>query len=205
QPAAGPHRGRLEAAPVIRHREREQGRRARDRDRRLRGCRVLRDVLQSLETREVHGGLDVLRQPPDAVGVDPNREWRLPGLRVQRGPEALVGEQRRIDPARQVAKVVEGGLRLLLDLTEHLLRLGRVALHELPGEARLDGERDELLLCAVASEGQDTLGRSSGPTRSHTRATFAPAPSPRICAMRGTTSSVAYGPPTREENSVRTS
>src|SRR6266487_1710389 len=38
-------------------------------------------------------------------------------------------------PARQVAKVVQSGLRFVLDLPEHLLRLGGVARDELPGEA----------------------------------------------------------------------
>ena len=43
----------------------------------------------------------------------------------------------------------------------------------------------------VASAGHTAAGRSSAPDRSHTRATSAPAPSPRTWAIRGRTSSVA--------------
>jgi len=41
------------------------------------------------------------------VGVDRDREDRFARLRLQRDGEPFVREQRRIDPARQVAKVLQ--------------------------------------------------------------------------------------------------
>jgi hypothetical protein len=66
---------------------------------------VLRDVLQSLEAREVHGSLDLLWEAPDLVGHHVDRHSRLLRLGLQRGGEALVGEQRRVD-ARAAASAL---------------------------------------------------------------------------------------------------
>ena len=50
------------------------------------------------------------------------------------------------------------------------------------------------------STGQAAASRSSKPTRSHTRASFAPIPSARIFTRRGRTSSVEYVSEALEEN-----
>ncbi len=63
--------------------------------------------------------------------------------------ETLVGEQRRVDPAREVAQVVERLGRVDLELRHQLERL-RGSRSIMPSDqALLDLERDELLLGAV--------------------------------------------------------
>ena len=73
----------------------------------------------------------------------------LARLRRERGRQALVGEQRRVDAAREVAQVLERLLRLRLDLGEHLRGLRGFPLGQRAREPSLHGERDELLLRAV--------------------------------------------------------
>ena len=74
---------------------------------------------------------------------------RLASLRDERGFQALVGKQRRVDAAREIAQVLEGRLRFRFDLFEHRRGFRRVALGERAGEPGLHGERHELLLGAV--------------------------------------------------------
>ena len=47
-------------------------------------------------------------------------------LRDERRRQPLVGQQRRVDAAREVAQVLEGVVGLCLDLGQHLADLGRV-------------------------------------------------------------------------------
>ena len=62
-------------------------------------------------TREVDGRLDVPRVAADAVGVDLDRDGHLAGLRFERLGQTLVGQERRVDPARQVAQVLQRSCR----------------------------------------------------------------------------------------------
>src|SRR3954452_22894367 len=65
------------------------------------------------------------------------------------GREPLVREERRIDPASEVAEILEGLRRLGLELRQHGIGLLRFASDERLREPELDRERDELLLRAV--------------------------------------------------------
>ena len=94
----------------------------------LEAPRVLRDVLERLEDAEVDARLDVLRVAPDAVGGDVDRDGGLARLRLERRGEPLVGEQRRVDPAREVAERLERVVGLRLQLRDQLVGLGRVAI-----------------------------------------------------------------------------
>src|SRR4029450_8918063 len=79
---------------------------AREPDGNLAGSRVLRCVLEGLERAEVHGGLDLRWIATHAVRVDVRGEGRLASLRRERLAEALVGQERWIDPTGQVAYVL---------------------------------------------------------------------------------------------------
>ena len=118
-------------------------------DRRFARARVLGDVLQRLEAAEVDRGLDLLWVARDAVGLQGDRDRRLPGLRLERGRKTLVGEQRRVDAASEVAQVLEGVGRVGLQLGEHRLGRRRITCGEGLGQVRLHRQCDELLLGAV--------------------------------------------------------
>ena len=60
-------------------------------------------------------------------------------LRFHRGAEPLVGEQRRIDPSRQVPEIVERLLQTILEMLEQIARLVRVGSGHAFGDPRLDG------------------------------------------------------------------
>ncbi len=146
-PRAG--RGGVEADAVVPHLEDEAAVAGGQPDGGSARLGVLRDVLERLETAEVHGRLDVLPVAPDPVGLDRDRDRRLARLRGERRAEPLVGEQRRVDAPRQVPKGLERVLRVRPDLGQHRLHALGVAVDEALREALLDGERDELLLGSV--------------------------------------------------------
>ena len=83
-----------------------------------RRVRVLRDVVQGLEAAEVDGGLDVLPVPTDAVRLHGDGHGGLPRVGFQRGRQALVGEQRRVDASCEVPEVPERLRRLDLEVRE---------------------------------------------------------------------------------------
>src|SRR5439155_8141362 len=69
--------------------------------------------------------------------------------RRERGHQTLIGEERRVDPAREVSEVVERVLCVALQLLEHWRELlGRLGCGRLR-EVQLHGEGYQLLLRAV--------------------------------------------------------
>jgi len=89
-----------------------------ERDRPPVRLRVLRSVLEGFQHGEVDGRLDLLRESAEVLGVDSDGHRRFPGLGLERRREPLVGEERWVDAAREVAQVVEGGGRVDLQLAE---------------------------------------------------------------------------------------
>src|SRR5262245_16778894 len=112
KPGAVHGRAGIEPASVVGDLEREVAVGLRDRHAGRARLGVLGDVLQRLETREVDGRLDLGRVPADPVGPDRDRDCRTLCLGVERRLEALVGQQWRVDPAREVAEVLERRLQL---------------------------------------------------------------------------------------------
>ena len=78
-----------------------------------------------------------------------HRDRGLGRLGAKGSDQAAVGQQRRVDPAGQVADVLESLGDLLLDLAEHLRRPFGVLLEQPSREAGLYGQGDQLLLRAV--------------------------------------------------------
>jgi hypothetical protein len=116
----------VEAVPVVSHGELEMAARARQGYGRLGRAGVFRGVLQGFQDAEVHGGLGVARVAPDAVGLDLDGQRSPAGLRSQGWPEALVGEQRRVDPAGQGPQVIECRVQPGPELAGHLPDLAGV-------------------------------------------------------------------------------
>src|SRR2546423_570888 len=134
------------------------------------GVRVLRDVVERLEAAEVDGRLHLLGVSTDAFGLDRRRDGRLTGLSLERRGETLVGEERRVDAASEVAQILERGAGRGLQPREQLAFLPLVAADELLGETELHRERHELLLCAVVEVALDlasflVLRRDQAPPR----------------------------------------
>ena len=88
--------------------------RRRTRDRRLARVGVLGHVGQRLGDDEVGGRLDRRRQPLVRHLGELDRHRRAAGERLERAPEAAVGQHRGVDAARQLAQLLERGLQLLL-------------------------------------------------------------------------------------------
>jgi F420-dependent oxidoreductase-like protein len=154
---AGPVGGRpdVEASSVVGHLEAQLAIVLSHSDGRSVRTRVLRDVVQRLEATEVHRGLDRLVVASVAAHLDGDRDRCLASLRLEGGPESLVGEQRRIDAPGEVAQIFESSFGVALDVAEQAGALGRVSLGELLGEPGLDGEGDQLLLGAVVEVALD--------------------------------------------------
>ena len=122
---------------------------ARRRDARLRCTRVLRDVRQRLAGNEVRGRLHRLWQ---ALVERRERDWerRAHCERLERGPESFLGQDGRMHPARELAKLADRDLQLDDGLLEQPLelRVARRSEHSL-GAAKLQTERNEALLRTV--------------------------------------------------------
>ena len=98
QSGAAGDRGRVESGAIVGHDERQPAVRRIEAHVRRRRRRVLRHVLEGLETAEVRGGLDLLPVPLDPVRMHLHRDRRAPDLSLQRGGESPIGQDRRVDP-----------------------------------------------------------------------------------------------------------
>ena len=127
---------------------------------------VLGGVGEGLGDDEVRGGLRGRARAAQRrrVGdVDADRDRAAGGQRGQRGVEAAVGEDGRVDAADQVAQLGER----LLDLAVRVLQGGgglRVARRLAPGGAQLDAEGHQPLLGAVVQVALDAAALLVGGT-----------------------------------------
>src|SRR5439155_4640871 len=79
----------------------------------------------------------------------------LPRLALERRGEPFVRQQGRVDPAREAAEVLEGGVRLGAQTREQLSLFLDVLPRELLRKLQLHRERNELLLRAVVQVALD--------------------------------------------------
>ena len=135
--------------PVIADREQDDPFLSRDLDVHDRRFRVLGGVRQRLRDEVVGGHLDALRQPTSDAHLQLDRDRRPAGERLQRGIEATLGEDSRMDAARNLAELVKDLDQASPDPRQsrpQVLELGRChrrcATH-------LEPERDEPLLGPV--------------------------------------------------------
>ena len=121
---------------------------ARERDRRLRGARVLGDVGERLGGDEVGRALDRLGQAVPARDVERDGDRRAAGQRLQRRLQPALGEHGGMDAAREVAQLLQARLQLRDRAVEQLGDVV-VALGLQPRAAQQQRERDEPRLRAV--------------------------------------------------------
>jgi hypothetical protein len=72
-----------------------------------------------------------------------------PQLCLQRGHQAPIGQNRRKDPARQVAQIRQRFTQLLADCNQQFNRLSWITLDQFLGDANVDCDRNQLLLGTV--------------------------------------------------------
>ena len=83
---------------------------------------------------------------------------RLARLGLQGDGESFVGEQRRIDPPRQITQVLQRCAGGSLELSQQRPCLVGIAIDHLLRELQLDSQRDQLLLGAVVDVALESLG-----------------------------------------------
>ena len=128
---------------------------ARDADLEPRRCGVLGGVRQSLGDHEVRRGLDRHRRPRVEVDRDLDGDRASCRERRERRIEAAVGEDRRVDSAREVAQLRECLLRVLVRLLDERPCSLRVGVELGAGASEVDRERGQPLLRAVVEVALD--------------------------------------------------
>jgi hypothetical protein len=125
-----------------------------------RGVRILGRVRQRLRDDVVRGQLNLLGQTRVDAHLQLNRDRRTAGKRLERRLESILGQDRRMNPMRDLAQLIEQ-VRVFVDDTGELC----AELHELRRHHRFYGahakrEHDQLLLEAVVQVALDaTTGR----------------------------------------------
>jgi hypothetical protein len=104
---------------------------------------------------EVHGRLDRVGQALARRLRHLDRNGRASGQVVERGGQAAVGEDRRMDAAGEVAQLLEGQPRLLPRAAHELGGLRITLLSALLGHAQGESEGDQALLGAVVQVALD--------------------------------------------------
>ena len=112
---------------------------------------MLGHVGQSLRDDEVGCPLGRRRKPfaGGEVAGDDRGHGPPPGDRLDRGDETPVHEDRRRDPAHEVADLRQGLARLFLALEDELLGRRGIVVDPLAGQSQVDGQHDQALLGAI--------------------------------------------------------
>jgi hypothetical protein len=131
-------------------------------DRGLARVRVLSDVGERLGGDEVDRGFDVGRQRLLGHAVHGHRHRRARGERLQRRAEPAVAEHGRVDPAGELAQLLDGELRLLARPGDELGCGRRVFAHLRLGHPERDRDRDHPLLRAVVQIALDPAALGVG-------------------------------------------
>ena len=130
-----------------------EGRRRRGRgDADVRRVGVLGDVRERLGHDEIGRRLDRRRQPPIRDGADRGRHRRPLGEGRDRVGQAGLGQDRRVDPAGELAQLLDRELELRRGLVGRGDRLGVLAGpsgEPSPDAAQRERDRDEPLLGAI--------------------------------------------------------
>src|SRR4051794_5415596 len=126
-------------------------------DRHARGavC-VLRRVLKRLHAREVDRGLDLRGVAADLRGVDDRRQRRAAARGPQRLGQPALGEEGRIDAAREGTHLVDRLVDLRLEVSDGVRADGRIGVEPLRDQLEPYAQRDQTLLSAVVEVALDS-------------------------------------------------
>ena len=119
-----------------------------DADGRVRRVRVLRHVGEGLRDHEVGGGLDGGGEATIGVPDDLDRDRSAGRQRADRRFEAVLGEHRGVDPAREIAKLLQASASSSIDASRSDCGLGAVG-HAHACEAEVQRQGHEPCLRAV--------------------------------------------------------
>src|SRR5690606_36986178 len=129
---------------------------ARYRDVRFGCVAVLGDVGESFDHHKVGGPLDLFWLARRQVDIHADWNGRSTCDGRDRGVEPAIGQDRRVDAAHEVAKLLEHDLRFLVRLHEELpYRFDVVRLHAITGTPEIHRHRHESLLRAVVKVALD--------------------------------------------------
>ena len=124
---------------------------------------MLGDVRKGLGDDEVRGSLHRIREPLAGWQRtrDDRRDRAAPGDRAQGGHEAAVHQDRRRDPAHEVAQLGKRQARLLPGVDDEHAGRGWIVVDPIGGQAQVDRQHDEALLGPVVEVALDPsqLGR----------------------------------------------
>jgi hypothetical protein len=90
---------------------------------------MLGGIGEGLRHHVVRGQLDPFRQPSLRPYIEVDGHGRSAGQRLDRGPESALGQDRRVDPTRDLAEVLERGVQPLGDLRHLTLHIGQFGWH----------------------------------------------------------------------------
>ena len=110
---------------------------------------MLGRVGQCLGDDVVGADLDLLGQPFLDAQVELNRDRRAAGHRPQRRPEAALGQDRRVNAARQIAQLLKCAACLLDGAVQSHPKLARVRRHLRLCHPKLQRQRHKPLLGTV--------------------------------------------------------
>src|SRR5829696_3876898 len=149
QPSGRQDGRHVEASPVVAHSQHDPVAEARELDLDPTGSRVLDRVLHCFDAAEVQRRLELGALPADPAVEDRDRNDAGVHDVAHRSGDALLGEDLRIDAAREVPqardRVVDGPL--LLD--QHRVRSSRCSTAQGVSDTEVDHERDQVLLGPV--------------------------------------------------------
>ncbi len=128
----------------------------RDLDARCRRSSVLRDIRQSFGDDVVRRRFDGRRQPARG-DVDLDGQLRSGNERVHGRGQAAIREHGGVDPACELAKLVDRMSQLLACAADDLGRAGGIDREPRLGEPKAYGQRDEALLGSVVQVPLETL------------------------------------------------
>ena len=113
-------------------------------------------VLERFDAGKIDGGLQARWVAGNPIGLDVRWNGGPTASGLKRPPQALLAEQRWINPVRQRPHLVDGALYVVMQLIKELARPRGIAIQCGAGELRLDGQRDELLLGSVVQIALDS-------------------------------------------------
>ena len=116
---------------------------------------MLGGIRQRLGDQVIGGHFHRLGEPLGHLEAEIDRERSPAGQHLQGRPQAGLGQDRRMKTARDLTQLVQHGRQSVFDSCQLGPHLGQLTGNAGPGNAQLQGQRDELLLSAIVQVALD--------------------------------------------------